>query len=115
MRVPTRSKKGFTLVEIMVVVMIIGILISIAVPQWVQARDRTRRNSCLANMREFDHSKTRWAMENRLPGTAVPVQADLIPDYIKKMPVCNSGGVYTINNVDTTASCSIHGAGDAAP
>ncbi len=99
----------------MVVILIIGILLAMAVPQWVAARDRSRRNSCLSNMREFGHSKIRWAMENRLAGTAVPTQADLVPDYIKKMPLCNSGGVYTINNVDTESSCSIHGAGDALP
>ena len=115
MSVINRSKKGFTLVEIMIVVLIIGILLGIAAPQWVKARERSQRNSCLANMREFSHAKLRWAMENRLSGSAVPVQADLVPDYIKKMPVCNSSGIYTLNNVDTEASCSIHGVGDSAP
>lgn len=105
-----RAKKGFTLVEIMVVVLIIGILLAVAVPQWVSARERTRIRACLRNLTEIDNAKSRWAMENSLPGTATPTSADLTTNFIKsQFPVCPGGGTYTINNVDTEPSCSVHG------
>ena len=98
------------MVEIMIVVLIIGILMAIAVPQWVSARERTRVRACLRNLTEIDNAKARWAMENSLPGTAVPTAADIAPIFIKgQMPVCPTSGTYTINNVDSEPSCSVHG------
>ncbi len=105
-----RIRRGFTLVEIMITVLIIGILLSIAVPQWVRAREQTRTRSCLRNLTEIDNAKSRWAMENRQGGTASPTEAEIAPIFIRtQMPICPSGGTYTINNVDTESSCSIHG------
>ena len=94
----------------MIVVLIIGILMASAVPQLVSARERTRVRACLRNLTEIDNAKARWAMENSLPGTAVPTAADIAPIFIKdQMPVCPTAGTYTINYVDTEPSCSVHG------
>ncbi len=104
-------RKGFTLVEIMIVVLIIGILLGVAVPQFMMARDRTRVRACLRNLTEIDNAKSRWAMENSLPGTSTPTQAQLAPIFIKGMfPVCPTAGTYTVNMVDNEPSCSVHGA-----
>lgn len=103
-------RKGFTLVEIMIVVLITGILLAVAVPQWVRARESTRTRTCMKNLYEIDNAKARWAMENNLPGSSVPTAADIAPIFIKgAMPLCPVSGVYTINQVDIEPSCSIHG------
>ena len=104
-------RKGFTLVEIMIVVLIIGILLTIAVPQWVRAREGARTRSCLANLRQIDGAKEQWAMENRKASGDPVVEADLHPTYLKgsAFPGCAAAGVYTIGNVGTAPSCSVHG------
>ncbi len=105
-----RNRRAFTLVEIMIVVLIIGILLAVAVPQWVGARERTRVRACLRNLTEIDNAKARWAMENSLAGTAVPTESDIAPSFLKGvMPLCPAGGTYTINQVDSEPNCSVHG------
>ena len=58
-------KSGFTLVEIMIVVLIIGILMAIAVPNFIRARESSRRSSCIANLKQIDSAKEQWAMDNK--------------------------------------------------
>ena len=69
MKITNPRKAGFTLVEIMIVVAIIGLLASIAVPNFVRARSRAQTDSCLNNLRQIDAAKQQWALENgKAPG-----------------------------------------------
>ena len=99
--------KGFTLVEIMIVVLIIGILMAIAVPNFIQARSTSRKNSCIANLKQIDSAKEQYAMEAKLDTGATVTQANLAPTYIKSFPSCPGGGAYTIDVVGTNPSCSL--------
>jgi prepilin-type N-terminal cleavage/methylation domain-containing protein len=103
-------KKGFTLVEIMIVVAIIGIIIAIAVPAFLRARENARGRACQENLSKIDGAKEQYALEKRLSnGSAAPLMTDLAGtrQYIKQEPRCPSGGSYDILPIGTDPTCSI--------
>ena len=107
------ARRAFTLIEIMIVVLIIGILMAIAVPNFIKARESSRKSTCVANLKQIDSGKEQWAMENKKDTGAVVAWADLTPNYIKAQPSCPSGGAYTIGNIGANPTCS--GAGHVLP
>ena len=107
-----RKAKGFTLVEIMIVVAIIGLLAAIAIPNFIKARDSARKNICINNLRQLESSKDQWALEENKSTLDTPLSTDL-DVYIKGGTAalkCPAGGTtfadsYTINAVHTNAAC----------
>ncbi len=87
----TSRKSGFTLVEIMIVVAIIGLLAAIAIPNFVRARTQSQKNACINNLRQIDGAAQQLALENKLAATATVTTAELVP-YLKAPPVCPAGG-----------------------
>lgn len=104
-----RAGRGFTLVEIMIVVLIIGILLAIAVPNFVRARESSRTKACISNLKQIDAAKEQWAMDNNKSNGDACAMTDLVPNYIKSTPSCPSGGTYTVGNVGANPTCSIAG------
>ena len=88
--------KGFTLVEIMIVVAIIGLLAAIAIPNFVRARAKAQAEACIANLRQIEGAIQVWAVDNSKADTDVPTWADLVPNYIRTQPACPSGGTYNV-------------------
>jgi prepilin-type N-terminal cleavage/methylation domain-containing protein len=103
-----KRQGGFTLVEIMIVVLIIGILLGIAVPNFVGARERAWTNTCQENLKKIDHAKMVWAInEGRAPDDTATWD-DLVPSILQKEPKCPTHGDYTIGNGNEPATCSKH-------
>jgi prepilin-type N-terminal cleavage/methylation domain-containing protein len=80
------NKKGFTLVEIMIVVAIIGLLAAIAIPNFIKAREKAQTNACIANLKQLQGAAQVWAIDTGQASDATATKAALEPDYIKKWP-----------------------------
>ena len=105
-----RDERGFTLIEIMIVVLIIGILLAIAVPNFVKARETSRAKACVSNLKQIDSAKEQWAMDTKAgDGDVGPLMTAIAGTglYIKAEPECPSGGIYTIAVIGTDPTCAI--------
>jgi prepilin-type N-terminal cleavage/methylation domain-containing protein len=83
MQIKTNNKSGFTLVEIMIVVAIIGLLAAIAIPNFVKARENAQLNSIFNNLRIIEGAKDQWALENKKGTGDAVAGVNTISDFLK--------------------------------
>lgn len=108
MRTKHFRRGGFTLVEIMIVVAIIGLLAAIAIPNFIKARSLSQQSACIENLRQIFGAKHTWAFEAKKAVTDVPVDSDLFGPalYIREKPECPASGTYDLANVGEKPTCT---------
>ena len=110
-----KTQKGFTMIEIMIVMAVIAIVVAISAPTWLRQRETSRGRSCQENLTKISGAVEIYATEFKLSNGATVNFNDLIQPngavlgagYLHSIPDCGSGGIYSVTKVGDAPLCSI--------
>jgi prepilin-type N-terminal cleavage/methylation domain-containing protein len=109
---PDYGLSGFTLIEIMIVVAILGVISAVAVPNFIKARNSAQVKICIANLKQITGVKAQWAFEQRKANSVTPSTDELAPYFNSgALPPCPANGTYRIRRVSSNAGCSLYYSG----
>lgn len=87
----------------------IPLMIAIAVPNFVKARQTAQTHACINNLQQIESAKQQWVLENKKGTNETPTAQDLAPFLSQTFSSlhCPAGGTYTINKASELPTCSI--------
>ncbi len=109
------NKQGFTLLEIMIVVTIVGFLAGLAIPGFMKVRSNAQRARCIDNLRQIAGYKDAWAVENFKNNGDTVNTTDVAPFFKRNFPTCPGGGTYDMRPVGENPTCSLAALGHTLP
>ena len=112
------SRKAFTLVEIMIVVVVIGLILAIAVPSYLKSNKNSQTAVCIANLEKIDSAIDQWVLDKQIAPGADVDEDEVYNSYVRGgKPKCPAGGVYTIHTVGSKPqiTCSLEDEGHKLP
>ncbi len=129
MKITISRSNGFTLVEIMIVVAIIGLLAAIAIPNFIRARQTTQADACINNLRQIDAAIQQYALEANLPAGASVLPLSNLSPYlghwtggstinggtIPHSINCPASGTYVVTLDSVAPTCSLAASGHVLP
>jgi len=106
-----RRSRGFTLLELMIVISVLGLLVALAVPNFLKTRTHARKQICIENLAQIESAKQLWGLENQKTDGDKAELADLVgtTSYMKHTPDCPAGGDYDTQVIGVVPTCSISG------
>jgi competence protein ComGC/general secretion pathway protein G len=113
-----KRSKGFTVIEIVIVIVVVAGLVAVAVPNYLAAKAAAQKNACILNLKNIIEAKKAWALTYSEPPNATPTDSDLVGNasnavtgvssgFLKYFPDCPAGGKYTVGDLNTLPKCSI--------
>src|ERR1051325_5346726 len=100
-----KFQKGFTMIEIMIVVLLLGLLAAIAIPNFIRSRTSAQTNVCINNLRSIDYATQQWALEEKQPSKATVHFSD-ISSYLKSSVTCPAGGTTFADSYSLSIVCA---------
>jgi len=97
-----KNRRGFTLVELLVVVLILATLMAVALPLYLSSVADSSKKTCRANMQSIANAAQAWKVKNRAADFSTLTVSALTPD-LGATPVCPDGGTYTITTTGNVA------------
>jgi prepilin-type N-terminal cleavage/methylation domain-containing protein len=103
-----KKQSAFTLLEILIVVAIIGVILSIALPNFLKTRANAQKHVCIENLTQIEAAKQTFGLERGKKEGDPVFDSDLFGPtlYVRKKPECPSGGDYDLKSIGINAECS---------